>query len=171
MVHIAGCPASQVPLPHGRTCRVFPTDAGGPVIRGVGGDPRSGSGCSSLGVARYCVPRPLWGTRRLESRMREIRTYDSEGGAAQSNAPSLPLSHGGRRQPGKKKPPVECRGRGGHPEPDPSCHPPTCVVPRPDMSRNRPRWAARAWAPPAGEATPAAAPSRPPRSALPICHL
>ena len=30
--------------------------------------------------------------RQLESRVREIRTHGSEGGAAQSNAPSLPLS-------------------------------------------------------------------------------
>jgi len=30
---------------------------------------------------------------RQESRMREIRTYGSEGGGAQANAPFLPLSH------------------------------------------------------------------------------
>ena len=35
--------------------------------------------------------------------MREIRTYGSEGGEAQTNAPSLPLSRGADSKQGRRK--------------------------------------------------------------------
>ena len=54
-------------------------------------EPLKNSGCSQCMQPGGKKPTLEEDNHQLESRMRENRTYGSEGGAAQANAPFLPL--------------------------------------------------------------------------------